>query len=55
MTTDTARAIEHLRDALRDMDYASSHLMPRHEGSVLVIAELREEIKRLMAELEGEE
>ena len=55
MTTDTARALEHLRDALRDMDYASSHLMPGHEGSVLVIAGLREEIKRLMGELEGEE
>jgi hypothetical protein len=55
MTTDTARAIEHLRDALRSLDYATGYLALPSNGKFDRIEELREEIKRLMHELEGEE
>jgi hypothetical protein len=51
MNTDTARALEHLRDAYHTLDYAIGY-EPALESRV---DPLREEIKRIMHELEGEE
>jgi hypothetical protein len=54
MTTDTARAIEHLTEALRSLEFAQNYLGGQR-GAVERIDEMRTELNRLMHELEGEE
>ena len=55
MNTDTARALEHLRDAYYALDYATAYLSPPQGDRLGRIEDMREEISRLMHELEGEE
>ena len=54
MTTDTTRALEHLRDALRSLEFAQNYLAGQR-GAVERIDEMRTGLNRLMHELEGEE
>jgi hypothetical protein len=51
--TDTARAIEHLRDALQSLEYAANRAPTM--GALQLIEDAIADLRRLMGELEGEE
>ena len=52
MTTDTARAIEHLRDALQSLEYAANRAPNQWVAAWLTST--MTDIRQLMHELEGE-
>jgi hypothetical protein len=53
MTTDTARAIEHLKDALQSLEYAENRAPTL--GAVVRIQDAIADLRQLVGEMEGEE